>query len=380
MILDKMPEPQEFYAQYWGKKPFIVKGAIDPKLFDTLIDKDSLAGLSLEEDIKSRIITTLPEGNKWTCEHGPFSEDYFTKLGEKNWSLLVQNVEQYHLDTAALLKNFHFSPRWLLDDIMISYSTAGGSVGLHVDSYHVFLVQGMGKRRWTIGDAKIENENYIEGLDLKVLKDGVKGQTVEVTIGDVIYIPPHFAHEGITIEEAMTFSVGFLGPKLSDLMIDYGRYLSELEAVDPRYIGESLDADSAGLRVAEKESMRFQDSLIRAVQAPHFASWLAQYLSTPTHVDVDEIESREDTLTETELLARLQNGGILYRQEHVKLVMVDKTLSLLGESFALTAEQQSLFHWLNDHDCISLGDIETIGSTSEVIDLITMLYNKGALD
>jgi len=161
MILDKFPDPKEFYETYWGKKPFIVKQSIDPSIFDSLIDGNTLAALAMEDDVKSRIVITEKTGHKWTCKHGPFEEEAFSDLGENNWSLLVQNVEQYHTDTSQLLQHFHFSPRWLMDDIMVSYSTTGGTVGPHTDSYHVFLVQGQGKRRWKISDTIIDKGDCI---------------------------------------------------------------------------------------------------------------------------------------------------------------------------------------------------------------------------
>lgn len=285
MILDKFPNIDEFYATYWGRKPFVVRGAIDPKLFDKLIDGDTLAGLSLDEDIKSRIVITAPEGGQWTCEHGPFEEERFSTLGETNWSLLVQNVEKYHIETAELLKSFDFSPRWLLDDIMVSYSTTGGTVGPHTDSYHVFLVQGIGRRLWTVGETPVQNEDYIEGLELKVLKDGVKGKEIEVNIGDVIYLPPHFAHEGITLENAMTFSVGFLGPKMSELFIEYGYYLEETEAYNTRYVGQGLNAESIGETIPQQEQETIKGELLKALHADSFSEWLVEYFSPSTEDD-----------------------------------------------------------------------------------------------
>jgi len=122
----------------------------------------------LEEEIKSRIIKTLPNQSGWSCEYGPFEEGIYSALGENNWSLLVQNVEEYHTDTACLLTHFDFAPRWLMDDIMVSYSVAGGSAGPHIDSYHVFLVQGMGTRLWKVGHQPLENPEYMLTLPPKV--------------------------------------------------------------------------------------------------------------------------------------------------------------------------------------------------------------------
>ena len=159
--------------------------------------------------------------------------------------LLVQNVDQFHPETANL-RLFGFAPRWLMDDIMVSFSNAGGGIGGHVDSYHVFLVQGQGVRRWTVGREPAADEVYINGLDLKILKDPVDGDTVEVGPGDVLYVPPRFSHEGTTLEDALTFSIGFLGPQLSDLLEDFGLHLSDTGIQDDRYTGAGLDADSAG--------------------------------------------------------------------------------------------------------------------------------------
>ncbi len=279
MILDKFPTIDEFYKTYWGRKPFIVREGIAPDLFKDFIDGDTLAGLSLEEDIKSRLVMTAPEGGKWTCEHGPFEEDRFSELGEQNWSLLVQNVDQYHPDTAELLNSFNFSPRWLLDDIMVSYSATGGSVGPHTDSYHVFLVQGIGRRKWCIGTTPIQNEECIEGLELKVLKDGVKGEEVEVNIGDVIYLPPNFAHEGITLEDAMTFSVGFLGPKMSELFIEYGYYLEQMETHNKRYQGEGLTQESASIEISNQAKKSIQEDMVNTLHTDSFEKWLVEYFA-----------------------------------------------------------------------------------------------------
>ena len=286
MILDKFPSTEEFYKTYWGRKPFVVRGGVDSELFDGFIDGDTLAGLSLEDDIKSRLIMTASEGGDWTCEHGPFDESRFLTLGEQNWSLLVQNVEKYHVGTAELLNNFNFSPRWLLDDIMVSYSAKGGSVGPHTDSYHVFLVQGTGRRAWTIGHEPVQNEECIEGLDLKVLKEGVDGEEIEVTIGDVIYLPPNYAHEGITLEDAMTFSVGFLGPKMSELFIEYGYYLEEHEAYNKRYVGEGLNAVSACLTVPIQAQETIKSDLLSTLNADGFSDWLVEHFSATQEDDI----------------------------------------------------------------------------------------------
>jgi 50S ribosomal protein L16 3-hydroxylase len=385
MILDKFPSAAEFYKEFWGKKPFVVRGAIDPCVFDDLIDGGSLAALSMEEEVKSRIVITQEGEKKWLCEHGPFEEERFAPLGDNNWSLLVQNVEQYHTDTAKLLQSFHFSPRWLMDDIMVSYSADGGSVGPHTDSYHVFLVQGMGKRSWTVGHEPIMQEDLIEGLDLKVLKDGVDGQTFEVTMGDVIYIPPHFAHEGKTIEEALTYSVGFLGPKMSEMLIEYGHYLEQNETSDERYSGADLNEQSSAFMIAQEAQDTIQGDLVGAIKADGFSKWLASYFSTPTYADVENIAQRDVPLTDQELLDALRDGDVLYKPDHIKIVVTPSKdgaihLSAYGSVITMALpEPLGLIEILNQNKTVSAEDIKLLDASDEIMSVLTHLYNQNIL-
>ncbi|HEY9164092.1 MAG TPA: hypothetical protein VIN57_05745, partial [Magnetovibrio sp.] len=127
VILDAMPSATEFYAHYWNRQPFAVCGAIAAVEMATFISADELAGLAMEEGPQSRMVTTAGAHHDWACSFGPFDEDDFAAAGENDWCLLVQNVDQYHPETARLLRHFNFAPSWLMDDIMVSYSTPGGS-------------------------------------------------------------------------------------------------------------------------------------------------------------------------------------------------------------------------------------------------------------
>ena len=385
MILDKFPSVTEFYQTYWNQKPFVVRGGVDASIFQDLIDGNSLAALSLEEDVKSRIVFSSPEGDKWSCEHGPFDEDYFSTLDETHWNLLVQNVEQYHTDTAKLLQKFHFAPRWLMDDIMVGYSAEGGSVGPHTDSYHVFLVQGQGRRQWTIGREVLIKGDCIEGLELKVLKKHVDGESVEVAMGDVIYIPPNFAHEGITLEEAITFSIGFLGPQMSDLMIEYGHYLSEQsDGVNKRYSGEGMTAQSGAFIISTDDQSTIQNNLTNAIKSDDFATWLAQYFSTPTYDDVENIEARENQLSSSDLFEAIRNGQNLYKPEHIKLAITHSpdgglNLAVYGEVIETLPVQDKLIHLLNDGKILNAQDIDALGGEGNLSNIVTFLYNRNVL-
>ncbi len=375
MILDKFPNADAFYKHYWCKKPFIVRGHVPASLIETLVDGETLAGMALEHGIKSRIITNSAAGNDWVCEHGPFEEARFHSTGEKNWSLLVQNVEQYHTDTANLLPYFQFSPRWLLDDVMVSYSAPGGSVGPHTDSYHTFLVQGMGKRRWKISAEPVHDDRYVDNPDVKVLKHGFEGDFFDVETGDVIYMPPFFGHEGKTTETAMTFSVGFLGPRLSEILGEYAYYLEEHDAINARYYGDHLDVNSAGFSVGAASVETIKDSLIASIQSEDFKRWMAAYFSTPSHEDIDPVIAPH---------APLQNDDILYRPEHVKMAITPSSedcfnLAVFGNVITVSAAQSKLIERLNNGQDIALNTLKDFGDADKAIALLKVLYQEQAL-
>ncbi|MBL4590054.1 MAG: cupin domain-containing protein [Alphaproteobacteria bacterium] len=382
MVLDTFPSAEEFYKTYWGKKPFVVRGGIDKSEFDNFIDGDTLAGLSLEDDIKSRLVVTSEKG--WVCEHGPFEEDRFSTLGDKNWSLLVQNIDQYHPNTSSLLRNFDFSPRWLMDDIMVSYSTVGGTVGPHTDSYHVFLVQGKGKRNWKVSHAPILDGKCLANQDLKVLEKSFDGQDVNVTMGDIIYIPPHFAHEGKTLEEAMTFSVGFLGPQLSEMFVEYGYYLEQNEQENKRFVGQGIDTRSSTFLIGSDAVDMVKDSFSASLQSDSFSAWMVKYFSTPTHDDIESMERREHQMSEDEVSYKLEAGGVLRRDEQAKIAITKSddgilNLAVYGSVLHVSLEQETLVLWLNQKSPISIRDIKKWGHKKSLIQLVTELYNMNVL-
>ena len=141
--------PEEFLSDYWQKKPLLIRGGFsgDP----ALITPEELAGYSLDDDIESRLIQHNSQQQRWQLSHGPLEETAFEELGEENWTLLLQSLDYFHPPLQTLTKACNFLPRWRLDDIMVSFATANGGVGPHLDKYDVFLVQGQGQRRWRVG-------------------------------------------------------------------------------------------------------------------------------------------------------------------------------------------------------------------------------------
>ena len=309
LILDALPTTEEFFREFWNKKPFVVRGMISKKIMGALIDEDHLAGLSLEEEVESRLVKKGKKHNDWTCDHGPFHEKDFAGLGEEDWSLLVQNIDKHHDATADLLKYFNFSPRWLLDDIMVSFSPKGGTVGAHTDSYHVFLVQGKGERCWKVANEPIKNEDYINDISLKILEASFEGEDITVTEGDVIYIPPKFAHQGISLKPSLTYSVGFLGPSLSDMLIQFGQYLEENHLEIPRYLGQNLTESAVPFHITPNHCDDLKFFMTDVFTQDYFNKWLTHYFCSPMQTyeedyDDDANINVDDIIAESVMLIK----------------------------------------------------------------------------
>ena len=309
LILDALPTTEEFFREFWNKKPFVVRGMISKKIMGALIDEDHLAGLSLEEEVESRLVKKGKKQNDWTCDHGPFHEKDFVGLGEEDWSLLVQNIDKHHDATADLLKCFNFSPRWLLDDIMVSFSPKGGTVGAHTDSYHVFLVQGKGERCWKVANEPIKNEDYINDISLKILEASFEGEDITVTEGDVIYIPPKFAHQGISLKPSLTYSVGFLGPSLSDMLIQFGQYIEENHLEIPRYLGQNLTESAVPFHITPNHCDDLKFFMTDVFTQDYFNKWLTHYFCSPMQTyeedyDDDANINVDDIIAESVMLIK----------------------------------------------------------------------------
>ncbi|KGP63537.1 cupin [Legionella norrlandica] len=216
-----------FLKDYWQKKPLVIRQAL-PNFINPL-SPDELAGLALEEDIESRLVYETPGNSpQWHLKRGPFKEADFTHLPETHWTLLVQGVDIIIPEVYELLDHFNFIPQWRIDDVMISYASLYGSVGPHYDNYDVFLYQAKGRRLWSLTSQKCHANNFITGLELRIMKEFEVEEQFILEEGDMLYLPPHIGHYGIAqSEDCMTYSFGYRSYRGQELWDSLGDYLSE---------------------------------------------------------------------------------------------------------------------------------------------------------
>ena len=195
--------PAQFLRRHWQKKPLLARAALPQ--FASLVTRRDLFEMARSADTESRLI--LRNGRRWQVNHGPFTRRDFAQLPARNWTLLVQGVNHVLPQAQALLAQFAFIPYARLDDLMVSFAPPGGGVGPHFDSYDVFLLQGEGRRRWRV--SRQRDLALVEGAPLKILRDFRAGREWELAPGDLLYLPPRCAHDGVALEECITCSIGF---------------------------------------------------------------------------------------------------------------------------------------------------------------------------
>lgn len=286
-------DQQLFLNEYWQKKPLLIKSGLPD--WHNPITADELAGLSLEDDIESRLILSKPNpqqliNSQWSLEHGPFSEQRFSTLDEKNWTLLVQAVDHYAPEVAELLTYFGFIPGWQVDDVMVSYATQGGGVGPHFDRYDVFLVQGQGQREWQIGQCCDKQTQLQPDQALTLLTEFNVTETYELTAGDILYVPPYVAHWGTGLDNnCMTYSVGFRSPSQSEIIDDYTTFIQQQLSEDDRYRDTAVNGSGFGAidkQTIDNIALMISEKLSNKTQ---LQQWFGRWASQTKYTDaIDE--------------------------------------------------------------------------------------------
>lgn len=275
--------PRVFMRRFWQKKPLLIRAAIPG--FSTALDRAALFALAAQEEVESRLVIAHAEGGAggWKLRHGPFGRRALPPVKRAGWSLLVQGVDLHVDEIHALLNRFRFLPDARLDDLMVSYASDGGGVGPHFDSYDVFLLQAQGRRRWRI--ARQKDLTLQPDLPLKILRSFEPEQEFDLDPGDMLYLPPRYAHDGVAIGECMTYSIGFKAPSCGDMAAEL---LQRLAQDAPDVVGGALYRDAGQSAVDAPGAIPAalgefsRSALQRAVQDPlALQRALGEYLTEP---------------------------------------------------------------------------------------------------
>ena len=305
-----------FLAEYWQKKPLLLRAAFEN--FENPIDPNELAGLACEEDCNSRYIEHCGN-NEWRLSPGPLSEDFFDDVTGSEWSLLVSDVEKLLPEFKQYLEPFRFLPHWRIDDLMISYAPVGGSVGAHVDQYDVFLLQADGVREWQIENQPRHGTTPSPSSTIALLGDFAADETWRLKPGDMLYLPPQYAHHGIAIDDpCMTWSIGFRAPSIDEMIPEISNYLLEAEGAQVRFQdparsatlspGQIDNQDLASLRSMLRDALNPSDEILN--------QWIGRLVTEPKEI----ADPQEETpVTSSEIATILEADGTLHCNSQIRV-------------------------------------------------------------
>ncbi len=312
---------EEFLKDYWQQKPILLKKGFEN--FKDIITADELAGLASCDFIESRLISIQREENKkisYQAELGPF--DNYDKFGEKDWTLVVQATNHWIRDLDIFANRFSFIPKWCFDDVMVSFASAGGGVGPHIDLYDVFICQGSGKRHWKVG----QKGNYKEIIAHEKLLHIEEFQPIideVVEAGDILYIPPGFPHEGVSLNSSMSFSVGYKSTNENELVSGFADFMLD-NNIKPKLLKNLRNQPSENLGEIENiDKSKVTDFLRKTLESDDLLDdFIGRFYSQQSHeLDINEVEYLTDEwldLFKSKPLYKLHGLKVFYTENSIK--------------------------------------------------------------
>ena len=308
-----------FLRDSWQKRPLLIRNAFAH--WSNPLEPDELAGLACEPEVESRLVRRTAPG-QWELENGPLAPSRFGELGISPWTLLVQSVDHHMPEVAALIEPFRFIPDWRIDDVMVSYASAGGGVGPHFDHYDVFLVQGLGRRRWRIGQSCDDTTPLLPHEDLRLLAEFETVDEWVLEPGDILYVPPGVAHDGEAIgDDCMTYSVGFRAPSRGDLVSAFADHVIDTLGEDDRYT-DPENADSADPGEITADALTRLHGMVTDALADRdaFAHWFGTYITEQKDDRVDW--APEDAITAYDLIGAAAGPVMLERNPAIRFSFI----------------------------------------------------------
>jgi len=370
-------DAETFLAQYWQHRPLLVRDAFPG--WRNPLQPDELAGLACEPEVESRIVTGRIGGH-WQLEHGPFDESAFAGMPARDWTLLVQSVDQWVPAVATLRNRFRFVPDWRLDDVMVSYATPGGSVGPHVDQYDVFLLQGMGRRRWQLAAPQPGPPAHIPDLDLQVLARFAPEQEYTLGPGDMLYLPPGWAHYGLALDACMTYSIGFRAPSAADLL---GHFCDEVAShldQSQRYADPGLQWQCNPGEISGSALDAAWNMLQGTFEAgrPHLADWFGRMVTEP------KTQANRRPTRRLRLRAHIAAGGRLVVAATSRLAYVEAGATTLLFCDGIRHEMggqdwRSCVHQLCGKRRLAANELRVLAGKRKILAALQTLVDAGAL-
>jgi 50S ribosomal protein L16 3-hydroxylase len=359
-------------ARYWHKKPLLIRGAIptfalsaqNGEPLDSPISTKELLQLAVQDEVEARLV----KSNPWSFDSGPLSKRAIPSTNTPNWTLLLQGMEVHHPAAAKILSWFRFIPDARLDDLMISIAGIGGGVGPHFDSYDVFLIQMSGRRQWKISEQKDLSLN--PNLPLKILRNFKPEQEWTLEPGDMLYLPPHVAHDGIAMDAGcQTWSVGFRSPSFKELLQEglwrLAESLEDIPALENKFADPKQGATHAAEQLPEELIKQLDAKLkeLKLDQIDGFLPGITAYLSEPKQQALFDAPNKP--LKPHEFLKKLGSSKLL-PDPQTRILSLGKRVYCNGDSMTQGQAPDIVSAWqtLSAHKELRAGRLKKLDKSS----------------
>jgi len=269
--------PSSFLTGWWQKKPLRMPRGFPG--FSSPVSPADLVEVSKTRKTVSRLVIEKEGDYPWQVRFNPLSDRIYSKLPETHWTVLVQEMNRLNADTDRILDAFSFIPGWRLDDIMVSYAVPGGSVGPHTDQYDVFLIQGMGRRKWHYSAKPPVKENWIPDMDIKLLANPEFDEEWIMEPGDILYLPPGVVHHGVALDHCLTFSIGFRTPAIGDFFAELAGRISEFPASELRLKDPEPEKWNSAGYIRQTDFEAFSAMMTRFADSEEVKKWYGEWLT-----------------------------------------------------------------------------------------------------
>ena len=365
-LLNNLTQAQ-FLRRHWQKKPLLARASLPQ--FAPLVSRRDLLEMAQSPDTEARLI--IRDGRQWRVTCGPFRKRDFTRLPARNWTLLVQCVNHVLPAAQDLLDRFAFIPYARLDDLMVSYAPPGGGVGPHFDSYDVFLLQGEGRRQWRI--SRQRDLTLVENAPLKILRNFRPTREWNLSPGDMLYLPPNCAHDGIALEECITYSVGFRAPSAQELCSRFLDHLQDHLQAPGRYTDPQLKPTQRPAKI-DRNMAQGMMHMLRHVQSNRadMLRFIGEDLSTPkSHVVFTPLRR---ALSAARFALTASRRGLRLVPQSI-LLYDDRAFYINGELCILPAAARPAIRRLADRRRLG-----PAGLPQAALDTLYMWYRSGYLE
>ncbi|WOT03693.1 cupin domain-containing protein [Shewanella youngdeokensis] len=363
---------KQFLEEYWQKKPLVIRQGF--KDFQDLLSPEEMAGLACDEMVESRRV--YKANDEWQAEFGPFES--YEALGDKDWTLIVQALNNWVPEAENLIQCFDFIPRWRLDDVMVSFAMPGGGVGPHIDLYDVFICQGSGRRRWRVGDlgphkefaahpALLHTEAFEPIIDVELLP------------GDILYLPPGYPHDGVTLEPSMSFSVGYRTASAKDMVSALADHIIDNDICNEQIADPDRALCEHSGVVNNSDLARIKQQLLATLDDKLVSEFSGRYLTqSKCELDLPDIPLGLSELDVTEIIKQqplVKLGGL--RCLYFETTVDDGVFYINGDQQQLGQDKAALIALLCNTQQLNEDDLSPWLADGQMLTQLTQWVNAG---